>query len=94
MCVFIKIGVFKLKSVFFIKTENQQQKSRPTARDGRRTGGQAVGFFVVYFCVFNENTQILIKNTPIFINTHLFLNAPDTGYWILDVGYWIPDTEY
>ena len=58
-CGLIKMGVlFNENSVFFIKiTRINNKKRRPTARDGRRTGGRSVGFFVVYFCVSDEKTH-------------------------------------
>ena len=77
----IKIGLFLLKSVCLFEKQNEQQKNRPCARactPRRRpsracTGWRAVGFFVVYYCVFNEKHTDFNENTPILIKTQLFL---------------------
>jgi len=61
--VIIKICLFLLKaSVLFNKnTKLNNKKSRPTARDGRRTGGPAVGFFVVFLLLSMKKHDFMKK---------------------------------
>ena len=79
-CVCIKIGALFIKSgVLFItntkinnkKADRAPARARPVRRPSRAcTGWRAVGFFVVYFCVFNEkHTDFNKKYTELKENT-------------------------